>query len=269
MKKPPQGEALMVPAGPMQSLFRLSMEMQAATELWESFYQELADAEERNDPQGVLKAQELCTQAEQHIMNLVTAEAQSVVSVHSLHRWLKVQLDEAAREEDRLHRIRKRLEAGIEMVKAGAMAALQATNQRRFEAPGKVVIRRQANSATSVQIVDPLKVPDKYLNVTLKVDVATWKQVRAMIQEWCDRPGIDAIAEDIILSFQQQGDSEFSNSAIAAQARQCPNCQGSKETVEVTSTTVAVNKCETCGGIGKVSTVPGTELARGEHVRFS
>lgn len=256
---------LMAPKGPMQSLFAMSMEMGAALELWESAQQELADAEQSGPPSAradrVAAAGETVMQAEQHILSLVTAQAASVDSVHSLYRWLKTQIEAAEREEERIYRIKRSLEAAIEAVKAGSMAALQAANQRSFEGTGKRKIRRQANGPLSLDVTDATKVPDQYVDVTLRVDLLTWKSVKEIMEHHH--------SEALASLFKQQGDSEISTSRIKDAAIACPACDGTKETVEITTNTVIATKCEQCGGIGKVSSVPGTVLRRGEHVRFS
>lgn len=193
---------------------------------------------------------------QEQIGKYLTAEQRKVDSYHGFIRNGLNLIGEIKAEEERLYGVRKALEGALERVKGVAVCVLQSLGKKRLEGSyGKRL--RLHPSPVSVEITDPIQVPDQFVMVTLKIPLHFWKMLRNDIR--------------YIGEITDNGTREFSLTKIKAAlegAQMCPECNGRKthaftDTVDASGFARPWGDCPRCKGTGKIpGYVPGARLIK-------
>lgn len=174
------------------------------------------------------------------------AEVAKVDSYHGLLKFGNNLIEQIKAEEERLYKSRKVIEAIIERVKSAAVFVMKAMGLKRLEGSHGRRLRLQ-KSPVSVEVTDPVQVPDRFVMVPIKLPMNLWKLLRNDIRY------IGEIAEN--------GTPEISLSRIKAVIEAGQVCLECKGDLDWTGTRDDGIDCPRCEGSGRIpGDVPGAHL---------
>lgn len=206
-----------------------------------------------NDPDLTPKEIEQRLKAKDvEIREHVTALVKKVDGVAYVLMELAAHEAAAKAEKERQHDREHAFEARRERLETLVKSVMLMSGKARLEGDANTL--RLVKCPPSVEIAQPILVPDEYRKLTVELPAAVWYELLRLAGSF----------EDVVAQTAKTKDCEPMKSKIAEALKQtepCGNC-GGNGVVEVSDDiTLEFIKCEPCDGTGKVSKgVPGCRL---------
>lgn len=194
------------------------------------------------------------------IVEYITAEVRKVDGIARFLTELKAREKALDYEIDRLNGIRDQNTRTQDRIKACVLQVMRDCDVKKLE--GKIgSLKRQGNGGVQpVEIVQPELIPDALQNVSVKMSLATWRDIVE---------GLDVVYE----CSKPEPNREAIREALLKRDP-CPKCRGAKTISHIENdgrgnVSHVQLTCDECKGAGDIGAgVPGARLAeRGEHLR--